>query len=85
MKNPTDAGFFIIVLRSMPNSYRRARLRKVRKLILDRDPETMAVLESIKMLETRKGLIAPRWLPLDKTRSPSRKKKREGGERAGTN
>lgn len=35
-----------------------ARLNEVRKLILEKDPETMAVIQSIKMLEA-KGLVLP--------------------------
>ena len=36
------------------------RLQEVRKLILERDPETMTVLDAIKMLEVEHGLILPR-------------------------
>jgi len=36
-----------------------ARLTEVRKLITERDPETMAVLQSIKLLVKRKRLILP--------------------------
>ncbi|MHB8652216.1 MAG: hypothetical protein ACYC8S_03745 [Minisyncoccota bacterium] len=41
-----------------------ARLAEVRKLITERDPETMAVLQSIKMLAEKKHLIALPFFPV---------------------
>ena len=38
---------------------RGARLSEVRKLIEEKDLETMTVLEGIKTLEVTKGLIVP--------------------------
>ncbi len=60
-----------------------ARLREVRKLIVERDPETMAVIESIKMLATLKNLVPPplRLPPPADSLSP---KKEEGEETIGT-
>jgi hypothetical protein len=46
-----------------------ARLSEVRTLIEEKDPETMAVIQSIKMLEVSKGLVAPP-LTLDRPRDP---------------
>ncbi len=42
---------------------RGARLKEVRKLIMEKDPETMTVLQSIKMLQDHKGLVLPPLTP----------------------
>lgn len=40
-----------------------ARLREVRKLLVERDPETMTIIESIKTLTSRKNLTLPPFPP----------------------
>ena len=51
----------------------RARLHEVRKLILERDPETMKVLDAIKFLAERKNLITPPVFPKDPDPPSSRR------------
>ena len=46
----------------------RARFEEVRRLILERDPETTTVIQSIKMLVERKNLILPPFPPLQSPR-----------------
>lgn len=50
---------FVQLAGNSTNSEWCARLREVRKLIVERDPETMAIIESIKTLTTRKNLTLP--------------------------
>lgn len=64
------------------NSYWGARLKEVRRLIVERDSETMMVIQSIKMLAAHKHLIAPPlFLNRDSDHGPSSKK--VDGETAG--
>ncbi|MHB8147175.1 MAG: recombinase family protein [Vulcanimicrobiaceae bacterium] len=60
----------------------RARLREVRRLIVERDPETMTALQSIKMLVVRKGLVLPP-LGLSHLPEPLSQKEAEGEETSG--
>ncbi len=59
---------------SEPSSNLLARLREVRTLIVEHDPQTMAILDAIKMLRVQKGLILPPLHSPDQRESRSAKK-----------